>query len=77
MSEVAEVKKTDETTRVMWILGLICAITGIFVLPIIFSSAGIVLGGIAVGKKENKGWWGLGIGFIGLVGWALLMLAEM
>jgi len=49
------------------VLGVVSGIIGIFVLAIVFSPAAIILGILALNKRNNLGWAGIIIGGIGVL----------
>jgi len=46
------------------VLGLVSGIIGIFIFPVIFGPAAIVLGILALNKRNNLGWSGIVLGGI-------------
>lgn len=70
---------TDDSPDVTGILSIIFGGLGLLVLPIIFSTAAVILGLISLGSKRKKkvlGWIGWGLGMIGLI-WILAVLAIL
>ena len=64
----ANASAADSNARLIGILGVVCAIVGFLILPIIFGPAGLILGIIAVRKQEEKlGWWGIVLGGINII----------
>lgn len=71
---------SDESPDVPGILSIIFGGIGIFVLPILFSTAAVVLGLISLGSKRKKkvlGWIGWGLGLVGLLGMLYIMTLYM
>ena len=68
MPQMANASAENSNARLIGILGVVCAIVGFLILPIIFGPAGLILGIIAVRKQEEKlGWWGIVLGGINII----------
>ena len=55
--------KAESRGRPFTIAGLVCALVGIFLLPIILGPLGIIFGFVGYGRGDRKGLW-VGIGAI-------------
>ena len=66
----------DNSTDTSGILSIIFGAIGLFLLPILFSTAAIILGLFSINSKRKSkamGWIGWALGLIGLVGWIILI----
>ena len=67
----------DYNARLIGILGGVCGIVGFFFFSCIFGPAGLILGIIAVQKREEKlGWWGIILGSINIIGFFLYIALQ-
>ena len=68
MPHGANASAADSDARLIGILGVVCGIVGLFFFSFIFGPAGLILGIIAVQKREEKlGWWGIALGGITVI----------
>lgn len=54
----------DDNGKLFGILGLVSAIIGLLILPILFGPCGVLFGIIGVSKKNDIGWAGIILGGI-------------
>ena len=66
---------TEESADIAGILSIIFGAIGLFFLPILFSTAAVVLGLVSLFSRKKKvlGWIGWALGLLGLLGWAILI----
>ena len=54
----------DDNGKLFGILGLVSAIIGVLILPVLFGPGGVLFGIIGVNKKNRLGWAGIILGGI-------------
>lgn len=73
----ANSSSANSNVRLIGILGTVCGVVGLLILPIIFGPAGLILGIIAVQKQEQKlGWWGIVLGGINILYFYVVILMS-
>ena len=66
-------KQTELHKGSMGTAGLVCSICGLFLVPCVLSTLGIIFGAIAINRKEKYGKAALTLGIIGLALWLIIL----
>lgn len=56
-----------QNANAFWITGLVLGVLSLLICPILFGPAGIALGGIAVAKKDQRGWIAVGVSAVCMI----------
>jgi hypothetical protein len=56
-----------QNANAFWITGLVLGFLSLLICPILFGPAGIVLGGIAVARKDQRGWIAVGVSAVCMI----------
>jgi hypothetical protein len=66
-----------QNANVFWITGIVLGFVSLLICPILFGPAGIILGGIAVSRKDQRGWIAIGVSIVCMIAGAAIGAAVV
>jgi hypothetical protein len=76
MKEEENMSDSGSAAGTLAVLSLVLGLVSLLAVAILFGPAAIVCGAIAGTKGHKMGWWGMGIGIVGVVLWSFVVTST-